>query len=94
MIALYTFGAYFGFPDGSPFVTKAMLLLKLAGLPYKEDPWDNIRALSPFKVAGIERRRVGAHHLPFRPKTRRSSLFAASSFLFRSALKFLPALLM
>jgi len=37
MITLYTFGPYFGLPDGSPFVTKAMLLLKLAGLPYKED---------------------------------------------------------
>ncbi len=37
MITLYTFGPYFGLPDASPFVTKAMLLLKLAGLPYKED---------------------------------------------------------
>lgn len=37
MITLYTFGPYFGLPDGSPFVTKAMVLLKLAGLPYRED---------------------------------------------------------
>lgn len=37
MITLYTFGPYFGLPDGSPFVMKAMLLLKLAGLPYEED---------------------------------------------------------
>jgi glutathione S-transferase len=37
MITLYTFGPYFGLPDGSPFVTKAMLLLKFAGLDYKED---------------------------------------------------------
>ncbi len=37
MITLYTFGPYFGLPDGSPFVTKTMLLLKLAGLPYTED---------------------------------------------------------
>jgi glutathione S-transferase len=37
MITLYTFGPYFGLPDGSPFVTKAMLLLKMAGLPYTED---------------------------------------------------------
>ncbi len=37
MITLYTFGPYFGLPDGSPFVTKAMLLLKIAGLPYTED---------------------------------------------------------
>ncbi|HUZ91115.1 MAG TPA: glutathione S-transferase family protein [Methylocella sp.] len=37
MITLYTFGPYFGLPDGSPFVTKAMLLLKFAGLPYDEN---------------------------------------------------------
>jgi glutathione S-transferase len=37
MITLYTFGPYFGLPEASPFVTKAMLLLKLASLPYKED---------------------------------------------------------
>jgi glutathione S-transferase len=37
MIVLYTFGPYFGLPDGSPFVTKAMLLLKFAGLAYSED---------------------------------------------------------
>lgn len=37
MITLYTFGPYFGLPDGSPFVTKAMLLLKFAGLEYRED---------------------------------------------------------
>ena len=37
MITLYTFGPMFGLPDGSPFVTKAMLLLKMAGLGYIED---------------------------------------------------------
>jgi glutathione S-transferase len=37
MITLYTFGPYFGLPEGSPFVTKAMLLLKMAGLAYVED---------------------------------------------------------
>jgi Glutathione S-transferase N-terminal domain len=37
MITLFTFGPYFGLPDGSPFVVKAMLLLKLAGLEYSED---------------------------------------------------------
>ncbi len=37
MITLYTFGPYFGLPDGSPFVIKAMLLLKFAGLEYRED---------------------------------------------------------
>jgi glutathione S-transferase len=37
MITLYTFGPYFGLPDASPFVIKAMLLLKFAGLDYRED---------------------------------------------------------
>jgi glutathione S-transferase len=37
MITLYTFGPYFGLPDPSPFVMKAMLLLKFAGLAYSED---------------------------------------------------------
>lgn len=38
MITLYTFGPKFGLPDGSPFVTKAEMLLKIAGLPYICDP--------------------------------------------------------
>ncbi|MGH6794133.1 MAG: Tom37 metaxin N-terminal-like domain-containing protein, partial [Methylocella sp.] len=37
MITLFTFGPYFGLPDASPFVIKAMLLLKFAGLKYSED---------------------------------------------------------
>lgn len=37
MITLYTFGPFFGLPDASPFVTKAMVLLKMAGLDYRED---------------------------------------------------------
>jgi glutathione S-transferase len=37
VITLYTFGPYFGLPDGSPFVTKSMLLLKIAGLSFSED---------------------------------------------------------
>jgi glutathione S-transferase len=35
MITLYTFGPAFGLPDPSPFVVKAELLLKMAGLPYR-----------------------------------------------------------
>lgn len=35
MITLYTFGPAFGLPDPSPFVTKAMMLFKLAKLPYQ-----------------------------------------------------------
>jgi len=37
MITLYTFGPAFDLPDPSPFVTKALMLLKLAGLPFTED---------------------------------------------------------
>jgi len=37
MIVLYTFGPAFGLPDASPFVTKAEMLLKLAGLPYRTE---------------------------------------------------------
>ncbi len=34
-LTLYGFGPGFGLPDPSPFVTKAELLLKLSGLPYR-----------------------------------------------------------
>src|SRR5580692_1955449 len=37
MITLYTFGPAFGLPDPSPFVMKAQVLLKMAGLPYRID---------------------------------------------------------
>lgn len=37
MITLYGFGPAFGLPDPSPFVLKAELLLKFAGLPYRID---------------------------------------------------------
>ncbi len=35
MITLHTFGPAFGLPDPSPFVMKAEMLLKLAGVPYE-----------------------------------------------------------
>lgn len=35
MITLYTFGTAFGLPDMSPFVMKAMVQLKMAGLAYE-----------------------------------------------------------
>lgn len=38
MITLFGFGPMFGLPDPSPFVTKAMLLLQMAGLPYRVEP--------------------------------------------------------
>lgn len=37
MITLQCFGPAFGLPDPSPFVTKAEVLLKMAGLPYMVD---------------------------------------------------------
>jgi len=37
LITLYAFGPAFGLPDPSPFVVKAMVLLKMAGLPYQTD---------------------------------------------------------
>jgi glutathione S-transferase len=37
MITLYTFGPAFGLPDPSPFVMKAEVLLKMAGLSYRTD---------------------------------------------------------
>lgn len=38
MITLHTFGPRFGLPDPSPFVMKAMFLLKFAGLSFREQP--------------------------------------------------------
>lgn len=35
MITLYTFGPNFGLPDPSPFCMKAMVLLKMSGLPFQ-----------------------------------------------------------
>jgi glutathione S-transferase len=37
MITLYTFGPNFGLPDPSPFVTKALVLMKMSGLPFQTD---------------------------------------------------------
>ncbi len=37
MITLFTYGRMFGLPDPSPFVMKAEMLLKIAGVPYQAD---------------------------------------------------------
>jgi glutathione S-transferase len=37
MLKLHIFGPYFGLPDGSPFCLKALLLMKMSGLPFVED---------------------------------------------------------
>lgn len=42
MITLYTFGPAFGLPDPSPFVVKAEMLLKIAGLPYQVNSKDGM----------------------------------------------------
>ncbi|MBM3387654.1 MAG: glutathione S-transferase family protein [Betaproteobacteria bacterium] len=47
MITLHTFGPALGQPDPSPFVMKAMLLLKLAGQPYTEAPFAGPGRMGP-----------------------------------------------
>ena len=44
MITLYSFGAYFGLPDASPFVMKGEMLLKLAKLEYQKSTNGFLRA--------------------------------------------------
>ena len=44
MITLHTFGPAFGLPDGSPFVMKAMLLLKFADQPFEAKPTNVTKA--------------------------------------------------
>ena len=44
MLVLETFGPAWGLADPSPFVTKAMVLLEMAGLPYKTRPGDPRKA--------------------------------------------------
>ncbi len=46
MITLYSFGPFFGLPDASPFVMKGEMLLKLAGLPYR-DQYPRLHARRP-----------------------------------------------
>jgi glutathione S-transferase len=51
MITLHVFGPSFGLPDGSPFVMKAMLLLKMAGLEYtamRDAPFKAPKGKLPF----------------------------------------------
>src|SRR5215831_5537920 len=51
MITLYRFGPFLGAPDSSPFVIKAMVLLKLAGLSFRAvqgNPLKAPRKLLPY----------------------------------------------
>jgi glutathione S-transferase len=43
-ITLYRFGPFLGAPDSSPFVIKAMVLLKLAGIPYRDVQGNPLKA--------------------------------------------------
>ena len=47
MITLYGFGAGFGLPEISPFVTKTEVQLKMAGLAYRKE-----RAMPPASPKG------------------------------------------
>ncbi len=40
MLTLYVSGPYFGLPDASPFVSKALVHLKMAGVPFATAPTD------------------------------------------------------
>ena len=53
MITLYTFGPAWGLPDPSPFVTKAEVLLKMAGLSYRTDS-NGLRQAPKGKLPYIE----------------------------------------
>jgi glutathione S-transferase len=51
VITLHGFGPFFGTPDSSPFVIKVMMLLKLAGVAYRDvrgNPFTAPRRLLPY----------------------------------------------
>jgi glutathione S-transferase len=58
LITLYRFGPFLGAPDSSPFVLKVMVLLKLAGLAYRDvagNPLNAPKKLLPFiEDAGVK----------------------------------------
>src|SRR4051812_37853798 len=57
MITLYGFGAGFGLPEISPFVTKTEVQLKMAGLPYEKQParpQDSPKGQMPYIDDGAE----------------------------------------
>lgn len=47
-ITLHRFGPFLGAPDPSPFVIKVMMLLKLAGLAYRDVPGNPLKAPKKF----------------------------------------------
>src|SRR5258708_21462210 len=57
MITLYGFGAGFGLPEMSPFVTKTEVQLKMAGLAYRKEkamPPASPKGQLPYIVDGAE----------------------------------------
>ena len=63
MITLYGFGAGFGLPEISPFVTKTEVQLKMAGLAYRKEKGD-AAGLAQGAVALYRRRGGDASPIP------------------------------
>ena len=57
VITLYKFGPFLGTPDSSPFVIKTMMLLRLAGVPFREAQGNPFKA--PQGAPAVYRRRRG-----------------------------------
>ena len=70
MITLYGFGAGFGLPEISPFVTKTEVQLKMAGLAYRKEkamPPASPKGQLPYIVDEAEtHRRFHLHSRPYR----------------------------
>ena len=73
MIVLYGFGAGFGLPEISPFVTKTEVQLKMAGLSYRKE-----KAMPPSSPKGqlpyIRRRRRGHRRFHLHPRPYRGQI--------------------
>ena len=74
MITLYGFGAGFGLPEISPFVTKTEVQLKMAGLAYRKErakPPASPKGQLPYIVDEAESyRRFHLHSRPYRGQIR------------------------
>ena len=74
MIILYGFGAGFGLPEISPFVTKTEVQLKMAGLAYRKEkamPPASPKGQLPFiQDGGRARRRFHLHPRAYRGQIR------------------------
>ena len=74
MITLYGFGAGFGLPEISPFVTKTEVQLKMAGLAYRKEkampPASPEGAIAIHRRRGRKHRRFHLHPRPYRGQIR------------------------